>query len=271
MICFLNGKFLAEEDAMINVFDHGFYFGDGIYETMRTVNGELWQGEKHMERLFTSAKMIFLKIPWSSGQIIYWINECIKRNNFKESRIRLTISRGRLDLSFEKGFDPTILIKVDELQEISEDILKNGVDLVTMEMERIMPKAKTLNLMSVILAYLKEHETKAYEVLLVNREGFITEGAITNYFVVKDGILMTPNEDILYGTVRDRILEIAEEEGIKVVFKSMTKKDILECDECFICNAPRGIVPVRSLDEERVGEVEKIERQTGDFLIYSHV
>lgn len=254
MICFLNGKFLEEKEARISPFDHGFYFGDGVYETMRTVQGELWQGEKHLERLFFSAKCINLTIPWSREQILGWIEETITRNSFKESRIRLTLSRGLLDLTFSKKNKPTILIKVEALKEESMLVFDKGIRAVTMKMERILPQAKTLNLLPQILAFQKAQKVGAYEVLFINKKGFVTEGAITNYFIVKKGFLLTPNEDILYGTTRDLILEIAGREKIPVQFKNLRLKDILLADECFICNAPRGIIPVREIDGKKVGK-----------------
>ncbi len=252
MIVFLNGRFIGEDKATISAFDHGFYFGDGVYETMRTVEGRLWQGEKHIKRLFFSAACIDLKIPWTKKQTLGWIKATVKRNGFRESRIRLTVSRGNLDLTFSKKNKATILIRIEPLKEESKEVYEKGVKVATMPMERFLPQAKTLNLLPQILAFQKMQKEKVYEVLFVNRKGYVTEGAITNYFVIKKSALITPKDEILLGTTRDHIIEIAKKEKFSVQFENFKLEEILGADECFICNAPRGIIPVREIDGIRM-------------------
>lgn len=252
MICFLNGKFLNEEKALISPLDNGFYYGDGVYETMRTAHGIIWQLEKHLKRLEQSANLINLNIPWPKQQISAWLDKIIEKNGLPESRIRLTISRGELNLNFKKKTDPSIFIRVESLKPEPKEIYSQGVDIITISAERFLSRAKTLNMLPMIMAFQKAQEVGAYEALYINKLGYVTEGAITNYFIVKNHILLTPENDILLGTTRDFILDIAKKEKLKVVLKNLKLEDIYKADECFICNAPRGIVPVKTINNKRL-------------------
>ncbi|KKT76084.1 MAG: Aminotransferase class IV, partial [Candidatus Peregrinibacteria bacterium GW2011_GWA2_44_7] len=169
-----------------------------------------------------------------------------------ESRIRLTVSGGIHDFD-QNSSQPTILITVSLLPDSSVASM-DGISVITFVVERFFPEIKTTHLLPALLARRAMRRAGAEEVLLVNHEGFVTEGSITNVFQIKEGVLITPKDHMLPGTMRDRILEVARELKISVLESSILKSEILRSDELFVCNAPRGILPVVRVDGVLIGE-----------------
>lgn len=253
MIVFLNGKFVDAKDAKISVFDHGFLYGDGVYETLRTYNGKIWQMEKHISRLRNSAKLLSIKVPWSSAQIGKWLEILIRKNRYKESRIRLTVTRGENKFNFKKCVKPSILIVAEKFKPQPEEIYKKGVGVATAKIERFIPAAKSISLLPLVKGR-SGLSKKIYEVFFVTREGFVTEGTVTNVFIVKKGVLITPKDKILLGTTREFVLKLAREAGLKVLARNFKTGELRSADEVFITNAPRGIVPVCKVDDKKIGK-----------------
>ena len=257
MFVFLNDQFISAEKAKISLFDHGFLYGDAVYETLRTYGGYVWQIEKHVSRLFMSARYIYMKLPWKKSQVIDWIRMVVFKNRdisnlpTQEFRIRLTVSRGVNHFDFGKPANPTISIIVEPLKLEPKRIYEKGVKAITYRADRIFPEIKSNNMIPIILARQEMFRKKAYEALLVDRDGCVTEGTITNLFIVKNGELLTPFEDILLGITRDVILKIVHR-FMKVKFCKIPVQELLRADECFICNAPRGIIPVTFVNLKKI-------------------
>ncbi len=260
MIVFLNGKFFDSKQAKVSAFDHGFLYADGVYETLRTYGGRVWQSGEHLKRLRNSAGMIGLSLPWSLKQIEAWINGTVVKNGFKESRIRVTVTRGENGFDFGPAKKPTICIQVQKLIEQPASVYKRGVKVVSFEGERLLPEAKTLNLLPMVLAQQFMLKKKAYEALFVDAKGrggeraLVREGTVTNVFMVKNGVLMTPGKNILAGTTRDAVLKVARRLGLQMKVGDIQLRDLYEADEVFLTNAPRGIVPVCQVDGKKIGE-----------------
>ncbi len=239
--------------AQVSVFDHGFLYGDGVYETLRTYGGFVWQPLEHLRRLKKSAGMLGIKLPWSLKKMEEWIDGTVAKNGFKESRIRLTVTRGENGFDFGNAKKPTICIQVQKLAAQPGGVYKRGVEVVSFRGERILPEAKTLNLLPMVLAQRYMKKKKAYEALLVDGKDFVREGTVTNVFAVFGGILVTPGKGILAGTTRDALIKLARRLRIKTEVRDMKLSEIYKADEVFITNAPRGIVPVRSIDGKKIG------------------
>jgi branched-chain amino acid aminotransferase len=252
MIVFLNGKFVDAEDAKISVFDHGFLYGDGVYETLRTYNGKIWQTEKHIARLRKSAKLLSIKVSWSTVQIKKWLEILIKKNEFKESRIRLTVTRGENKFNFKTCVNPSILIVAEKLKLQPKRIYKKGVNVVTAKIERFLPAAKSISLLPLITGRSRIN-SRIYEAIFVTREGFVTEGTVTNIFIVKKSVLITPKDKILLGTTRGFVIKLAREASLRVRIMNFKVSELQGADEVFITNAPRGIVPVCKVDGKKIG------------------
>ncbi len=253
MVVFLNGRFVDVRTAKVSVFDHGFLYADGVYETLRTYGGFVWQPGEHLGRMRRSAKMIGLDVPWTLEQMERWILEAVKRNGFRESRIRVTVTRGENGFDFGKAMKPTICIQVQKLVPQPGSVYQKGVDAVVFRGKRILPEAKTLNLLPMVMAqrFMKEHN--AYEAFFVDGKGNVKEGTVTNIFMVRKGVLVTPGKGILAGTTRDVLLKVARRLRLKVRVRDIKLREMYHAEELFITNAPRGIVPVRRVKGYAIG------------------
>ena len=253
MYVFLNNKFLQTSKAKISVLDSGFLYGDGIYETIRTYNGKIFNLNNHFNRLKKSAKLLDLKTPFSKKELETWIYTLIKKNKIKEARIRVTLTPGAVGFDKDKKAKPTLLIQTEKLKLPTKKELQNGVSVITYKAERVHPEAKSICQLPQILARVEMRKKKAYEVLLINKKNKVTEGSITNFYLIKNKTLLTPGKDILEGTTRKIILKIAKK-LLKIKIKDIKLSDLYKADECFISNAPRGILPVVKINRKKVGK-----------------
>ncbi len=253
MFVFLNGKFVKSEKACVSVFDHGFLFGDGVYETIRTYGGKICQLDDHLRRLKRSADLLKLKYTLSTTKIEKVLLKLIKLNGFKEARIRITVTRGINGMDFSTCGRPTVCIAMWELKEEPQVVYRKGVDIVTVNASRIFPEAKTISLLPLVIGQQEAKKRKAFEAVFVDANGFVREGTMTNIFIVKKGVVMTPKTGILKGTVRDVLIAAARRRGIKLIVKDFKIKHLYEADEAFITNAPRGVIPIKKADGKKVG------------------
>lgn len=244
MIVYIDGKFVKAKSAKISVFDPAFLYGDGIFETLRTCNGKIWQMQEHLERLYESAHMRGWKLPWKAKRLAELIEKTLQKNNFKESRIRVTISPGLKQ--------PTLFIWVQPLEKIPETIYKKGVSAITFPLERPFPQMKTTSMQPLIIARAEMMAKKAFDALLINRKRNVTEGTWANIFIVKKKLLITPRLGVLLGTTRSTILKIARK-LFRIKQRDITRRELINADECFLTNAPKGIIPVVRIDGEKIG------------------
>lgn len=254
MFVCLNGKFLKAREAKISIFDHGFLYGDGVYETLRTYGGKVWQQEEHLKRLEQSAQSLGICLPVLRGVLGEWILKLVKKNGFGESRIRITFTRGANGFDFLTSQKPTLLIQAEELQPQPALVYKNGVKVVTVRLQRVAPEMKSISLLPMVLAQQTMKAARAYESLLVDSQGFVREGTITNLFLVKNNVLFTPKSNILKGTTRSFVLRLARANGLRVQIADFTVRKLKNADELFLTNAVRGIIPVKQLDGHIYGK-----------------
>lgn len=262
MIVCLNGKFLPHEEAQLSVLDNGVLFGDGFYDTMRTYGGVVLELEQHLDRLEKSAKLTGIDLPCSRAELKSWIEETVKRNGFASSRTRATLTRGVNGFDFLSCKSPNLFVTCEELVANAADYEK-GVTAFTMNLQRVFPEIKTLGLTAMMVAYREILPKGGYEALLVDQLGFVTEGASTNLFVVKDGVLKTPKNKMLPGLTRARVIQLAGDLGLSVVVEDFKATELLTADEIFLTNRPREIIPVVELDGKKVkdGQVGVLTRK----------
>lgn len=271
MYIYLNGKIVPSKEAMVSVFDHGFLYGDGIYETMRVYDGVVFKLEEHLKRLYRSALLIGLMVPLDIDHLKIAIYETLIANALRNAYVRLTISRGRGSIGLDPDFcpEPTIVIIAQEFKEYPKAFYKNGISLIISETRRnlkeaINPRIKSLNFLNNILAKIEAKKRNAYEAIMLNVYGKLTEGTISNVFFYKDGILCTPSLDcgILDGITRGMIIELARREGLKVKEGKFTKKDIYSAEEVFLTNTTMEVMPVLKIDDQKyaVGNISKLLR-----------
>lgn len=249
----LNGKFVKEENAKVSVFDNGFLYGDGVYDTLRTYGGKVFGIEKHVERLERSAKRMKIRLPFKKKEIGEMVLKLVDKNEFKESRIRITVTRGTGSKGFSECKNPTLLIHAVPLKPEPKSVYENGVDVITVRLERMAPEAKTTSLLPMILAHQEIDRLGVFEALYVDCRDFVSEGTITNLFMIKNGVVIIPKSNVLEGTTRSIILDLARGHGLKVVERDIKRRALYEADEVFITNAPRKIIPVKKIDGIKIG------------------
>lgn len=241
---YLNGKFVDARDAKIPVFDPGFLYGDGIFETLRTYNGVIWQMDEHLERLFESAQMRGWKLPWPSSELAQIVGKTLQKNSFRESRIRISITPGVKQ--------PTLFVWIQPLDQLSRHAYSHGVSAITFPLERPFPQMKTTSIQPLFIARAEMSKKRAFDALLINRRNCITEGTWTNVFMVRKKAVITPRLGVLLGTTRSTVLKLARP-LFRVKLRDMTRRELLNADECFLTNTTKGIVPVVKIDGEKIG------------------
>ena len=269
MQIFLNGKLIPAKEAVVSVFDHGFLYGDGIYETMRVYDRVVFMLDEHLIRLYRSASLIGLTIPLDADSLKRSIHETLVANSLKNAYIRLTISRGYGPIGLDPDLcpKPTVVIITQEMKDYPRSFYENGISLIIPETRRnfreaINPQIKSLNFLNNILAKIEAKKKSAYDAIMLNAYGKLTEGTISNIFFCKNGILCTPSLEcgILNGITRAVVINLAGRDGLKVEEGEFTKEDLCASEEVFITSTTLEIMPVSKVDDQRytVGNITKL-------------
>lgn len=265
MVVFLNKGLVDADSAKVSVYDHGFLYGDGIYETMRAYEGVVFMFERHVERLSRSASLIRLSIP-DSGFIRDAVYATIRGNGLANAYVRITVSRGRGPIGLDPGLcrTPTFVVIAEPFKEYGEELYRDGVRLVIAETRRnhalaLNPRIKSLNFLNNIFAKMEAVDKGAYEAIMLNPDGYIAEGTVSNIFFVRGGILCTPSEDvgILDGITRGLVISAAKKEGIPVDEGLFLPGDLYGASEVFFSNTTGEVMPVSRVDGViyKVGEI----------------
>jgi branched-chain amino acid aminotransferase len=262
---FLNGELVEKEEAKISVFDHGFLYGDGIFEGIRAYNGRVFRFEEHLTRLYESAKAIMLDIPLDRSEMKEAVLETIRANDLEDAYVRLVVSRGVGDLGLdpEKCDEATVLIIASDIELYPEDFYKNGLKVATVATRRNIPEAlnpriKSLNYLNNILAKIEANQVGVLEAIMLNNEGYVAECTGDNIFIVKDGKLITPPTYIgaLKGIKRGVVMEVAPEFDLEVSEEVFTRHDLYTADECFLTGTAAEVIPVVEIDGREIATGE---------------
>jgi len=260
---YISGKLYNKEDAKISVYDHGLLYGDGVFEGMRIYGGKVFRMEAHLERLWHSAKAIWLEIPMSPDEMARAVNETVRANNLVEGYVRLVVTRGAgtLGLDPNRTSDPQVIIIADRISLYPQEFYENGLEIVTVSTIRnhaaaLSPRIKSLNYLNNILAKIEGLQAGCVEALMLNQKGEVAECTGDNIFLVTRGQLLTPPVDagILEGITRAVVIELAVEAGIPVREIPLTRHDVYIADECFLTGSAAEVVPVVKVDSRRIGD-----------------
>ncbi len=263
MKVYINGKYYDENEAKVSVFDHGFMYGDGIFEGIRLYNKNVFKLPKHIDRLFRSAKAICLDLPWTKQEIMDAVCDACRTNNLTDGYIRLIVSRGKgkLGLSPFTCVDPQLIIIADQIQLYPQELYDNGLKAITVPTRRnshaaLPPMVKSLNYLNNILAKIEAQKLGFQECLLLNNEGYVAECSGDNVFIVFDGKLITPPVSCgsLGGMTREAAIDVAKQLGIEVVEKPLTRFDVWTADECFLTGTAAKLIPLVELDSRKIGD-----------------
>jgi branched-chain amino acid aminotransferase len=258
----INGEIVPAEQAHVSVLDNGFTFGDSAYETLRTYGGRPFHLDRHLQRLRRSAGRLGIEVPLSDEALGDRLDALLARAANPESYIRFIISRGVGEISyrFDRVHGPTVVMVVKPYEPLPESSYSEGVVGAVVAVRRNHPQAldpaiKSCNLLNNIFAVREAQARGAAEAIMLNDRGEVAEGASSNIFMVKDGVLLTPplHAGILAGVTRDVLLELAPQEGIPVREETFGLAQLFAADEVFLSSTLKEAAPVTSIDGRPVG------------------
>ncbi|RLD15589.1 MAG: branched-chain amino acid aminotransferase [Caldiserica bacterium] len=260
----LNGKLVKKDEAKISVLDHGLLYGDGVFEGIRAYNGRVFRLNKHIERLYNSAKAIMLEVPLSKDEMRKAIILTLRANNLKDAYIRVVVTRGEGDLGLDprKCPEPNVFIITDKITLYPKEFYENGLKIVTASTRRNIPEAidpriKSLNYLNNILAKIEANLKGVPEALMLNKDGYVAECTGDNIFIVRDGKILTPPfyVGVLRGITRETVIEIAVKIlKIEVLEVPFTLFHLYTSEECFLTGTAAEVIPVTEVDGRKIGD-----------------
>jgi branched-chain amino acid aminotransferase len=260
---YISGKLYDKEDAKISVYDHGLLYGDGVFEGIRSYGGKVFRLDEHLDRLWNSAKAIWLQIPMSKPDMAKAIYDTMAVNGIKDGYIRVVVTRGAgtLGLDPNRCSNPGIIVIADKIALYPEEYYQKGLEIITVSVSRthpaaLSPRIKSLNYLNNILAKIEGLQAGCIEALMLNHKGEIAECTGDNIFLVRGKRLLTPPIDagILEGITRDAVIGLARQIGVEVGEVPLTKHDVYIADECFLTGTAAEVVPVVKVDSRTIGE-----------------
>lgn len=260
---YIGGKLYDKADAKVSVFDHGLLYGDGVFEGIRSYSGRVFRLEKHVDRLYDSARAIHLVIPMTREAMAQAVLDTLAANNLRDAYIRLVVTRGAgsLGLDPRKTTDPQVIIITDSIQLYPPELYEHGLKIITAGTMRnhpaaLNPRVKSLNYLNSILAKIEATNAGCLEALMLNHKGEVAECTGDNIFVVRNGEVHTPSIDagILEGITREAVIELARESGLKVVERTMDRHDVYTATECFLTGTAAELIPVVECDGRPLGD-----------------
>ncbi len=271
MWVYLNNQFLKDDQAQISVFDRGFLFGDGIFETLRIYDGRPLFLDRHLQRLHQSCEILELILPTPEPEWEALLQELVERNHLEHSLFRITLSRGvgGLGLDPRECSTPTIVIFPRPIPQLSADQRERGIRIAIVNTRRqpssaLPSQVKTLNYMNNILAKQEAVKAQTFDGLMLNTDGHIAECTTSNIFFVKDERIRTPSLQcgILPGITREIVIELAQTKGLIVEEGKYLPQDLFEADECFLTNTGFGVLPVSTIEKKQLitNEPESVTR-----------
>jgi branched-chain amino acid aminotransferase len=259
----INGKLYDKEDAKISVYDHGLLYGDGVFEGIRSYGGKVFRLEAHLDRLWNSAKAIWLSIPISKAEMAKAIVDTLRVNGIEDGYIRVVVTRGAgtLGLDPNRCSDPQVIVITDYISLYPDELYEQGLEIITVSTSRnhpaaVNPRIKSLNYLNNILAKIEGLQAGCIEALMLNHKGEVAECTGDNLFLVRQGVLLTPPIDagILEGITRDAVIELARQAGIVVREIPLTRHDVYIADECFLTGTAAEVIPVVKVDSRTIGD-----------------
>jgi branched-chain amino acid aminotransferase len=263
----VNGRVSDQEHAVISVFDHGFLYGEGVYETLRTYNGQPFLFDRHMRRLRKSAGMLALEIPLEDEQIDARFRDTMRTAGLgdsaeREAYIRILVTRGVGELTYDPAATPipSVVVIVKPNVEPPREVFERGVRVSLVPIVRnhpgsVNPLIKSNNLLNNALAMQEAFRHGGFEGVMRNYKGELAECTQSNLFTVKNGAALTPpiNAGLLPGITREFLFEVGRDLGIEVREAVLKDDDLLGADESFLTSTTREVVPIVRVDDRPIG------------------
>ncbi len=262
-IIYIDGEYLPKSRALISVFDHGFLYGDGVFEGIRAYNGSIFRLKEHIDRLYASAKTMMLNVQMSKGEMEEAVVGTMKKNKLRDAYIRLIATRGVGDL----GLDPrkcsksTVIVIAGTINLMSKEAAENGIKTIITWVRRdpidgTSHEVKSLNYLNSVLAKIEANNVGADEAIFLNPQGYVCEGTAENIFAIKNGKALTPPTytGALPGITKIAVTEIAAKMGIKVESRPITPHELFNSEEVFFTGTAAEIIPVATINGRVIGD-----------------
>lgn len=261
MKIYLNGKFVNKQDAKVSVFDHGFLYGDGAFEGIRSYNGVVFRLKEHIERLYESLHTLMIDPKMTQTQMIKAVVDTLKVNQLKDGYIRLIVSRGEGDLGLDprKCFGiPSVIIIADKITLYPAELYQKGMEIITVattknSVNTIDPELKSLNYLNNILAKIEAVNNGYVEAIMLDAAGYVAECTGDNIFTIKNGVLSTPLSGRLKGITREAILDLSKKFKLKTHEGLMSRHQVYNAQECFLTGTAAELIPVVKVDGRLIG------------------
>lgn len=264
---YVNGQMLPKNKAMVSVYDHGLLYGDGVFEGIRIYRGRIFKSKQHMDRLYNCAEAIRMQIPISKDEMVAVQRRCIEMNNITEGYIRLVVSRGygTLGLDPRKCPVPGVICIADQIHLFPKEMYEEGMRVIVANRPKtpipcLDPRIKSLNYLNNILAKCEAIDHGCHEVIMLNTDGFVTEGSGDNIFMIKDGVVYTTPSDagILEGITREFVQKtLCPALGLKCIEKNFRLDELLKADEVFLTGSAAEIIAVSQVDQHDGSKITK--------------
>ncbi len=258
----INGRLVDEKDATVSVFDHGLLYGDGVFEGIRVYHNRVFVLDRHIDRLYRSAKAIALEIPLSKEDMAAAVVRTCKANQIENGYVRLVVTRGvgTLGLNPYLCKEPQIIVIAAGIQLYPVELYEEGLSIITVgtmrnHPEAINPRIKSLNYLNNVLAKIEALNSGVMECVMLNPQGYVAEASGDNIFVVKGRTLITPPTwcGALEGITREVVMELAPELGYTVKEDVLTRYDLYTADEVFLTGTAAEIIGVGVIDRRPIG------------------
>ena len=260
---YVNGRIARAEDATVPVYDHGFLYGEGVYETLRTYNRIPFLYDRHVRRLRASAGHIQLTVPFSDDELASWIGDTMAAaGRLEEAYIRVLLTRGVGELTYDVQATPvpSLVIIVKPLEEVPARVLNEGIKIALVPILRnhpasVNPVIKSNNLLNNALAMQEANRRGADEGLMCNYRGELSECSQSNFFIVRNCAAITPKNEsgLLEGLTRDFLFEVGRDAGVDVRYETLLPADLESAEEAFITSTTKELSPVTRIDDRPVG------------------
>jgi branched-chain amino acid aminotransferase len=260
---YVNGGIKPAEQAVVPVYDHGFLYGEGVYETLRTYKKVPFLYDRHLARLRASAKRIYLDVPFTDEQLAGWVDATVAAaGEMNEAYIRVLLTRGVGELNYDPRStpNPTTVVIVKPFEPPPPRVFEHGINICLVDIlrnhpESVNPMIKANNLLNNALAMQEANRRGGEEGLMCNYRGELSECAQANFFMVRNGVVLTPPSQagLLEGITRAFIFEVGRDAGIPVRDEVLYPKDLETADEAFVTSTTRELSPVTSVDGKPVG------------------
>ena len=260
---YINGEFCPKGEAKVSVYDHGFLYGDGVFEGIRAYHGQVFLCAEHLDRLYEGAQCLMIKIPNSKKEMRDILYRCLEKNGLQDAYFRLVVSRGPGDLGLSPkkcGEWGSVVCICASITLYPDSLYQKGLEVVTVAVPRahpetLNPRVKSLNYLPNILAKIEGHNAGVEEVVMLNHRGEVSECSGDNLFIVKDGVVKTPPPSavILEGCSRNLVLRLAREKGLEAAQPTLARYDLYTADECFLTGTAAEMIPVVKVDGRVIG------------------